>query len=350
MGLPLSTKITTMRTARYVLNKDEVKGGGRKFCGSTHRTNHTVLPSISKLWYFEALRSYYMATADLGLLTELYPILQGIITFHCTGTRFGIKQDTDGLLRAGTEGLAVTWMDAKTDVVYTPRIGKAVEVVALWYNALKCMAFFATELDHKDESDTFTMMASKTARSFQDKFWNADAGYCFDVVDGGESKTERDASLRPNQLIAASLRWSPLTEEQRCLVLRACSMHLLTPTSVRTLSPDDRKYRGMYIGDVYARDSSYHQGVGWPWLLGPFVLTHLRVFGDREQSREFVLSILQSHLTDAGIGQVSEIFDGDAPYNARGCIAQAWSVAEILRAWVATEPEEPHRHQWNALS
>lgn len=263
-----------------------------------------------------------------------------IINYHCRGTRFGIKQDIDGLLRAGAEGVALTWMDAKTDVVYTPRDGKAIDVVALWFNALHCMAFFAAELDHEQEADSFTCMADKTEQSFQEKFWNHDTGYCYDVIDSGPNRDEKDASLRPNQLIAASLNWSPLTDEQRFLVVEACSSKLLTSNAIRTLPPDDPNYRGMYLGDVYARDTAYHQGIGWTWLLGPFVLAHLRVYGQRGLSREFLLPLLRSHLNDAGIGQVSELFDGDPPNRARGCIAQAWSVAELLRAWIATEPND----------
>lgn len=282
-----------------------------------------------------------MATRDLELLLELYPVLHRIIAFHCSGTRFGIKQDTDGLLRAGQEGLALTWMDAKTNVVYTPRDGKAVELAALWFNALHCMAFFAGELEHEEESEQYTGMADKTERAFQEKFWNDNVEYCFDVIDGGPSRTEKDPSLRPNQLIAASLNWSPLTAEQRLLVVEACSAQLLTSNSIRTLSPDNPKYRGVYKGDIFSRDSSYHQGVGWTWLLGPFIQAHLRVFRNKKLSREFLMPLLRSHLTDAGVGQVSELFDGDPPNRAKGCIAQAWSVAELIRAWMATEPDEP---------
>lgn len=270
-------------------------------------------------------------------MLELYPTLQSIIAYHCKGTRFGIKQDTDGLLQAGADGLALTWMDAKADVVYTPRHGKAVELAALWFNALSCMAFFSDLLDREEESERYSAMADRTERSFQLKFWNRQRDYCYDVIDGGPSRCERDAGLRPNQLIAASLNWSPLTQEQRHMVVEACSTRLLTSHAIRTLSADDGEYRGTYWGDVYQRDSAYHQGVGWTWLLGPFVLAHLRVYGNRQLSREFLLPILRSHLNDAGVGQISELFDGDAPHRARGCIAQAWSVAEILRAWLATE-------------
>lgn len=297
-----------------------------------------------QLWYFEAVRAYYSATVDLELLLDLYPILQSIIVHHCKGTRFGIRQDSDGLLRAGADGYALTWMDAKTDIVYTPRRGKAVELAALWFNALHCMASFADELERGEESDMYSSMADQTERSFQQKFWNKSTKYCYDVIDGGASYLEKDATLRPNQLVAASLNWSPLTQEQRHFVVEACSVQLLTSHAIRTLPPDEEKYRGVYSGDVFARDTAYHQGTAWAWLLGPFVLSHLRVHGNREMSREFLMPLLRSHLNDAGVGQVSEIFDGDPPNRARGCIAQAWSVAEVLRSWLATESIEFYEH------
>lgn len=225
-------------------------------------------------------------------------------------------------------------MDAKTDVVYTPRRGKPVELAALWYNALNCMLLFSDELNKTEQSDLYSSMADTTERSFQEKFWNSETNYCYDVIE------DNDSTLRPNQLIAASLNWSPLSQEQRYKIIEACSQHLLTSHSIRTLSPDDEsgKYKGTYGGDVFQRDGSYHQGVGWAWLLGPFVLGHLRVFGNRNLARDFLRSVLMSHLNDSGCGQISELFDGDPPHKAKGCIAQAWSVAEILRAWLATEP------------
>lgn len=281
-----------------------------------------------------------MATSDLELLLELYPVLQGIIANHCRGTRFGIKQDGDGLLIAGAEGHALTWMDAKTDVVYTPRRGKAVELAALWFNALNCMSLFADELEHTEESEMYAGMADTTERSFQKKFWNQECNFCYDVIECEGNVDDFDATLRPNQLIAAALNWSPLTQEQQYLVVEACSTHLLTSHAIRTLAPDDERYRGMYLGDIFARDTAYHQGIGWSWLLGPFVMAHLRVFGNRSLSREFLTPILKSHLNDAGVGQIGELFDGDPPHRPRGCIAQAWSVAEVLRSWLATEPAQ----------
>lgn len=290
-----------------------------------------------QLWYFEAIRSYYAATSDLELLIELYPILQSIIHHHRKGTRFGIKVDTDSLLKAGAEGYALTWMDAKTDTVYTPRRGKPVELAALWFNALNCMASFAGELEHVTDSDMYSTMADSTEQAFQLKFWNDNVGYCYDVVEVDGQEGEHDLTLRPNQLIAACLNWSPLTQEQRYRVVEACGQHLLVSHGVRTLAPFEKDYKGIYIGNIFSRDSAYHQGVAWTWLLGPFVLAHLRVHGNKNFSREFLKPLLMSHLNDAGVGQVSELFDGDQPHRARGCIAQAWSVAELLRAWLATE-------------
>lgn len=283
------------------------------------------------------MRAYFVATSDRDLLADLYPVLQGIVSNHCKGTRFGIKEDTDGLLQAGEEGYALTWMDAKTDVVYTPRRGKAVELAALWFNALNCMALFAEELHHFEESERYAAMAHKTERSFQQKFWDRENNSCYDVIECEGDVDSYDGTLRPNQLIAAALNWSPLTQEQRYLVVEACSTHLLTSHAVRTLGPDDKRYRGIYQGDIFARDTAYHQGIGWAWLLGSFVMAHLRVHGNRDLSRSFLKPLLKSHLNDAGVGQISELFDGDPPHRARGCIAQAWSVAEVLRSWVATE-------------
>ena len=268
-------------------------------------------------------------------------MLEDIVNHHVQGTRFGISQEVDGLLRAGQEGLALTWMDAKADIVFTPRIGKPVELQALWFNALHNMASFANELGNPKQAQYYTDMADRTERSFRRRFWNTEKRYCYDVIDSGPDGKFQDDTLRPNQLIAASLNWSPLTTEQLHHVVETCAVQLVTSHAVRTLPISCAEYCGVYKGDVNSRDSAYHQGTGWTWLLGPFVLAHLRAFGDRERSREFLLPLLRSHLAVAGLGQISEIFDGDPPFRARGCIAQAWSVAEVLRAWAETEPDMP---------
>ncbi len=295
---------------------------------------------FAQLWYFESVRAYYGASNDISILEDLFPVLEGIISHHLVGTRFGIKQDEDGLLRAGEEGLALTWMDAKCDDnVVTPRRGKPVELQALWFNALHTMALFANELQLGPRADYYTAMADRTERSFRTRFWNKAVNYCYDIVDGGHDGKQVDATLRPNQIIAASLNWSPLTTEQRHLVVETCAVHLVTSHAVRTLPQNAPRYHGVYKGNVQSRDNAYHEGTAWVWLLGPFVIAHLRAFGDKDAARQFLVPLLRSHLSTAGLGQISEIFDGDPPFRPRGCIAQAWSVAEVLRAWMETEPD-----------
>lgn len=280
------------------------------------------------LWYFQALRAYHTATGDDGLLRDLFPILQEIIKWHVRGTRYNIHMDeTDGLLFAGEAGVQLTWMDAKVDEwVVTSRIGKPVEINALWYNALRILAEFA---DHLGEDGAEYAALAEKVRAGYGRFWNDEMGYCYDVLDGLDGS---DGSLRPNQLLAVSLPYSPLTAAQQRSVVDACSRHLLTAHGLRSLSPDDAAYIGHYGGDRYKRDGAYHQGTVWGWLIGPFVSAHLRVYNDPEQALTYIRPLLQ-HLVGHGMGSVSEIFDGDPPFTPRGCIAQAWSVAELLRVW-----------------
>jgi predicted glycogen debranching enzyme len=284
------------------------------------------------LWYFEAIRAYHEATADDNLLRELFPILAEIITWHQKGTRYQIHQDTaDGLLYAGEPEVQLTWMDAKVDDwVVTPRIGKPVEINALWYNALCLMAEFATHLGQPAVG--YQQLAAQVQASFS-RFWFEGGGYCYDVVDGPQGD---DASLRPNQLLAVSLPYSPLTLEQQRLVVDVCGRELLTPVGLRSLAPGHPDYQGHYGGDRYTRDAAYHQGTVWGWLIGPFVSAHYRVYGDAAAARSYLLPFLR-HLSSHGVGSLSEIFDGDPPFTPRGCIAQAWSVAEVLRAWGETQ-------------
>ncbi|WP_374688665.1 amylo-alpha-1,6-glucosidase [Promineifilum sp.] len=284
------------------------------------------------LWYFHALREYVAATGDTALLRELYPTLVDIIAWHLRGTRYGIRADEgDGLLHAGEAGIQLTWMDVKIDDwVVTPRTGKAVEINALWYNALRFMEEFAGQLG--EDGRRYADLAARAEKGFE-RFWSANLGYCHDVLDtpnGGP-----DSSLRPNQLLAVSLPHSPLTAEQQRSVVDACARHLLTAHGLRSLSPDDKAYIGQYGGDRRKRDGAYHQGTVWGWLIGPFIAAHLRVYGDVAEARSYLSPLLQ-HLVDHGIGSISEIFEGDAPFEPRGCIAQAWSVAEALRAWRLT--------------
>jgi len=283
------------------------------------------------LWFVEAIRATVEATDDEALLRDLFPVLERIVESHRSGTRYGIHVDPeDGLLAAGVPDIQLTWMDAKVgDWVVTPRIGKPVEVNALWYHALRTLADFARRLD-RDASE-FDEAADRVAASFA-RFWNADRGYCFDVIDGPDG---HDPALRPNQLFAASLLHRPLSPKQQRAVVDVCAQHLFTPHGLRSLGPDEPGYVGRYGGDQRQRDGSYHQGTVWGWLVGPFVEAHLRVYGDEVEARSF-LGPLVRHLSDHGLGSISEIFDGDAPFSPRGCPAQAWSVAEVLRMGMRT--------------
>lgn len=282
------------------------------------------------LWYFEAARQYFAATRDSATLRELFPILAEIISQYSQGTRFNIHVDpADGLLYAGESGVALTWMDAKVgDWVVTPRIGKPVDVNALWFSALLAMARLARSL--KKSSSEYESMALRARQGFR-RFWNAPAQFCFDVLDGPEGN---DARFRPNQLFAVALSERLLSAEQRRAVVDACERELLTPRGLRSLSPRDPQYLGRYGGSPRERDAAYHQGTVWGWLLGPFVLAHLQVYQDRARAAAFLEPAAQAIL-EYGLGTVGEIFDGDSPFMPRGCIAQAWTVAELLRAWVA---------------
>jgi len=282
------------------------------------------------LWYFEAIRAYHAATEDDALLTELYPMLEEIVARHRGGTRYGIGEDrADGLLRAGMPGAALTWMDARVGGwVVTPRIGKPVEINALWYNALRTMAGFARRLGLR--AGAWDGQADRVREGFG-RFWNEASGCCYDVLDGPAGN---DGSMRPNQIFAVSLPESPLAPERQRAVVDACGRDLLTSFGLRSLAPADPRYHGRYTGAVVERDGAYHEGTAWGWLLGPFALAHLKVYGDHAAAAGF-LEPLAHHLADYGVGSIAEIFDGDAPHAPRGCIAQAWSVAETLRAWLA---------------
>jgi predicted glycogen debranching enzyme len=279
----------------------------------------------ASLWYFEAIRAYMAATQDTDLLREIMPVLREMIAWHVRGTRYGIRRADDGLLNAGEDGVQLTWMDVKIeDRVVTPRIGKAVEINALWYNALRCIADFEAMIG--GDSAAYSTMADQARAGFA-RFWNAAAGCCFDVIDGPDGS---DASLRPNQLFAVSLHHSPLTADQQREVLDVCARHLLTSHGLRSLGPDHADYAGRYRGGPKERDAVYHQGTVWGWLIGPFVSAHLRVYKDRDAARRFIEPLL-AQMQERSVGTLSEIFDGSAPHEAHGCFAQAWSVAEVLR-------------------
>ncbi len=279
------------------------------------------------LWLFQALAAYLRASGDWRFIADRLQALEGIIEWHVGGTRHNIRMDErDGLLAGGEEGYALTWMDARVgDWVVTPRRGKPIEVNALWYNALRLTADWCERAMRP--AGRYRQMAARAYESAQERFWYRDGGYCYDVVDGAEGD---DPSLRPNQVIALALVY-PLIEGDRAgYALDRVTAKLLCPYGLRTLSPDDPRYQRLYQGDQRARDAAYHMGIVWPWLLGPFLDAQLRLFGDRETVRRMI-EPFESHLRDAGLGTISEIFEPEPPYRPVGCIAQAWSVAEILR-------------------
>lgn len=279
------------------------------------------------LWYVEAAAAYTDATSDKATLRKLWPSLQAVVAGYRDGTRYGIHMDDDGAIIASAPGVQLTWMDAKVgDWVVTPRMGKPIEITALWYNALERMAALAG-LIGKSASE-YADLATRSRTGFE-RFWNAAAGYCFDVIDGPGGN---DASLRPNQIFAVSLPHSPLSAERQRAVVNVCAAQLLTSNGLRTLAPSDSRFVATYGGSPHDRDAAYHQGTVWPWLLGPFAIAHARVYGDKALARSF-LTPLAGQLFDHGLGNISEIADATAPFRPNGTIAQAWSLAEFLRAW-----------------
>lgn len=286
------------------------------------------------LWFFEAARAYLAYTGDFEFLqNELYAVFAEIIAWHVRGTRYGIKVDPAGLLTSGEPGVQLTWMDAKVgDWVVTPRRGKPVEIQALWYNALRIMEDLAQWFGDDAGRKRYGNMATVASWAFNRLFWNESAGCLYDVVNGGPP----DPSICPNQIFAVSLPYSMLSAERAKAVVERVREHLLTPYGLRSLAPSDLQYRGHYTGGPAERDGAYHQGTVWPWLLGPFITAHIKVNGGSESAREQAadwLKPLHNHVAEAGLGHISEIFEGDAPHRPSGCIAQAWSVAEILRAY-----------------
>jgi predicted glycogen debranching enzyme len=278
------------------------------------------------LWYFEAIRAYHASTGDDELVRELFPALREIVAWHERGTRYGIGVDpADGLLRCGEQDSQLTWMDVRVDGwVVTPRHGKPVEINALWHNALRVMADLARLLG--EPAEAYEQAAGRVAASFG-RFWSDELGHCYDVLDTPRGD---DPTLRPNQVIAAALHHSPLAPEGRRAVVDVCARRLLTSHGLRSLDPAHPDYQGRYRGDVLARDGAYHQGTVWGWLIGPFVSAHYAAYGDRAAALALLAPLLR-HLRDTGLGTISEIFDGDPPHAPRGCVAQAWSVAEVLR-------------------
>ena len=294
------------------------------------------------LWFFHALHRYLEATGDLETLSTLLPTLLEIVDCHLRGTRFGIGVDpADGLLRQGAEGYQLTWMDAKVDDwVVTPRRGKAVEINALWYNALKLLEGWVREhggATGPESARNLAHHAERCRESFNRRFWYAEGGYLYDVVDGVvDGEPADDPACRPNQIFALALDHPVLDRERWEPVLRVVTDRLLTPVGLRSLSPDHPDYKPTYYGDLRSRDAAYHQGTVWGWLIGPYVDAWLKVHpGDPARTRHLLDGFLP-HLSEACLGSISEIFEAEEPYTPRGCVAQAWSVAEVLRCWVKT--------------
>ena len=289
------------------------------------------------LWYFHAIDRYLHATGDRETLRVLLPRLVDIVAHHLRGTRFGIGVDPrDGLLRQGAEGYQLTWMDAKVDDwVVTPRRGKAVEINALWYNALRLLEGWLAEERGPAAAAEIGAHAAAVRRAFNERFWYDAGGYLYDVVDGERGD---DAACRPNQIFAIALPHAVLDEAHWKAVLETVRARLLTPVGLRSLAPDHPDYKARYDGDLRARDAAYHQGTVWAWLIGPFIDAWLRVHPDDREGARRMLDGFSSHLSDACVGSVSEIFDAAPPFAPRGCVAQAWSVAEVLRSLVKTAP------------
>jgi len=284
------------------------------------------------LWYFHAIDRYVAATSDEELARELFAALEEIVSWHLTGTRYQIHCESDGLLYAGEPGVQLTWMDAKVgDWVVTPRIGKPVEINALWINALRVMAALATRLKVPSPSHDYAALVAKALKSF-DKFWYAEGGYLYDVIDGPD--TPRDSSVRPNQLFAIALPYAPLEpkSERAKAVVDKCLHDLVTPFGLRSLAPSSPDYTPHFRGGPRERDGAYHQGTVWGWLIGPFVEAHYKVYEDKEAALEF-LKPLEKAMRLFGLGTLAEVYEATAPFTPAGCFAQAWSVSEALRLW-----------------
>jgi predicted glycogen debranching enzyme len=287
------------------------------------------------LWFFHALDRYLEYTNDLETLRYILPKLIEIADHHLRGTRFGIGVDpSDGLLSQGAPGYQLTWMDAKVeDWVVTPRRGKAVEINGLWYNALQLLENWARAEGEAIAADLYAAQARKAYEAFNARFWFSEGNHLYDVIDG---EGGNDPACRPNQLLAFSLRHPVLDRTRWKPVLDTVRERLLTPVGLRSLSRDHPDYKSKYFGDLRARDAAYHQGTVWGWLIGPFIDAWLKVNpDDRAGARTFLEGFIP-HLDDGCIGSINEVFDGEPPYTPRGCIAQAWSVAEALRCWVKT--------------
>lgn len=301
------------------------------------------------LWFFHALDRYIQYTGDRDTLRHILPKLIEIAEAHLRGTRFGIQVDAkDGLLRQGAEGYQLTWMDAKVDNwVVTPRRGKAVEINGLWYNALCLLGEWLREERGEDAAKPFLEHAERARKSFNERFWFAQGNYLYDIVDGEQGN---DSACRPNQLLAFSLKHPVLDEKYWQPVVETVRDRLLTPVGLRSLAADHPDFKPKYFGDLRARDAAYHQGTVWAWLIGPLVDAWMKVHAeDRAGARKFLEGFVP-HLNEGCIGSINEIFDAEPPFTPRGCIAQAWSVAEVLRCWVKTEGKPKEDASKNSLA
>jgi predicted glycogen debranching enzyme len=297
------------------------------------------------LWYVNAVLQYLKYTGDYKFIQQqLWGNLKAIVESHQKGTAFGIRLDSDGLLAHGPR---LTWMDAEVDgKAVTPRAGKAVEIQALWYNALKTMQLLANKFGEVSLAEKYTGMAFEAQKSFNAKFWNGESGCLFDVI----SASGVDASLRPNQIIAVALDFTMLDNDRSEKVVAVVQHELVTPYGLRTLAPSDSRYSSMYVGNRRSRDHAYHNGTVWAWLLGPYVTACRKAQSSSDyELRNRLMSLFTQQITQAGLGTVSEIFDGDPPHTPRGCIAQAWSVAEPLRAYVEDVLQVRPKHEKEVL-
>jgi predicted glycogen debranching enzyme len=285
------------------------------------------------LWFFHAIARYVAVSGDQVLLPQILPALEQIVDHHLRGTSFGIGVDPDdGLLRQGAPGYQLTWMDAKVDDwVVTPRRGKAVEINALWYNALCYLRDWLRDDGRQQAAEAIADHARRACESFQKRFWFEKGGYLYDVVDGENGD---DSSLRPNQVFAISLDNPILAPDKWPSVMKQVEQELLTPLGLRTLAPSDKNYKAKYYGSLRDRDAAYHQGTVWPWLIGPYVDAYLKIHPDDPSGARNLLRAFDDHLGEDAVGSISEIFDAEVPYAPRGCVAQAWSVSEVLRSYV----------------
>ena len=290
------------------------------------------------LWFFHALQRYLEMTDDREFLRQLLPKLSDIVAKHLQGTRFGIGVDPeDGLLRQGQEGYQLTWMDAKVDGwVVTPRRGKAVEINALWYNALRLLEGWLREVGDGENAREIAGHALKAQDSFNRRYWYDEGGYLYDVIDCDNESDKNDPACRPNQIMAISLDHPVLDSERWRPVLDVVRQRLVTPYGLRSLAPNHPDYQARYFGDLRARDAAYHQGTVWAWLIGPFVDAWLKAYPDDRTGARGFLNAFADHLGEACVGTVSEIFDAEPPFTPRGCVSQAWSVAEVLRCAIKT--------------